>query len=74
MPLGVAWLVAVVGGPVTAVALRVRRNHSQRRAVLGGLATGGVALLFLLLLRRRGRRLGSRRVEGAAADGRRHGG
>jgi len=37
----------IVGGPVTAVALRVRRNRSQRRAVLAGLATGGVVLLFL---------------------------
>jgi hypothetical protein len=36
----------VVGGPVTAVALRVRRNHRQRHAVLGGLATGVVVLLF----------------------------
>jgi MFS family permease len=36
----------VVGGPVTAVALRVRRNHGRRRAVLSGLATGAVVLLF----------------------------
>src|SRR5215469_4251223 len=36
----------VVVGPVTAVALRVRRNHSQRHAVLSGLATGAVVLLF----------------------------
>jgi peptidoglycan/LPS O-acetylase OafA/YrhL len=35
-----------VGGPVIAVALRVRRNHSQRRAVLSGVATGSVVLLF----------------------------
>jgi len=36
----------VVGGAATAVALRVRRNHSRRRAALSGLATGGVVLLF----------------------------
>lgn len=36
----------VVGGSVTAVALRVRRKHSQRRAVLSGLAIGVVVLLF----------------------------
>jgi len=36
----------VVGGPVTAVALRVRRYHRRRRALLSGLATGAVVLLF----------------------------
>jgi hypothetical protein len=36
----------VVGGAATAVALRVRRNHGQRRAALSGLATGGMVLLF----------------------------
>jgi hypothetical protein len=36
----------VVGGTATAVALRVRRSHSQRRAVLSGLATAGLVLLF----------------------------
>jgi hypothetical protein len=36
----------VVGGSATAVALRVRRNHCQRRAALSGVATGGVVLLF----------------------------
>jgi hypothetical protein len=36
----------VVGGPVTAVALRLRRNHRPLHAVLSGLATGGVVLLF----------------------------
>ena len=37
----------LIGGPASAVALRVRRHHSQRRAVVSGLATGGVVLLFL---------------------------
>ncbi len=36
----------VVGGSASAVALRVRRNHGQRRAALSGLATAGVVLLF----------------------------
>jgi hypothetical protein len=36
----------VVGGPVTAVALHLRRKHSPVRAVLSALATGGVILLF----------------------------
>jgi hypothetical protein len=36
----------VVGGSVAAVALRLRRNHSPRHAVLSGLATGCVVLLF----------------------------
>jgi hypothetical protein len=36
----------VVGGPATAVALRVRRRSSQRRAALSGLATTVLVLLF----------------------------
>jgi peptidoglycan/LPS O-acetylase OafA/YrhL len=36
----------VVGGPATAAALRVRRRHSQRLAVLSGLATAALILLF----------------------------
>jgi hypothetical protein len=36
----------VVGGTVTAVALRLRRNHSPRHAAARGLATGAVVLLF----------------------------
>lgn len=36
----------VVGGSVSAVALRRRRNHSLHHAVLSGLATGAVVLLF----------------------------
>jgi hypothetical protein len=36
----------VVGGPATAVALRVRGRNRQRRAVLSGLVTAGVVLLF----------------------------
>jgi hypothetical protein len=35
-----------VGGPATAAALRVRRRHSQRRAVLCGFATAALILLF----------------------------
>lgn len=41
-----AFACVVVGGSATAVALRVRRNHCQRRAALSGVATGGVVLLF----------------------------
>jgi len=37
----------VVGGPATAVALRVRGSHSHRRAVLSGLVTCAVVLLFV---------------------------
>jgi hypothetical protein len=36
----------VVGGPATAVALRVRRRSSQRQAALSGLATTVLVLLF----------------------------
>ena len=36
----------VVGGPVTAVALRMRQNHGPLHAVLSAFATGGVVLLF----------------------------
>jgi peptidoglycan/LPS O-acetylase OafA/YrhL len=36
----------IVGGPATAVALRGRRRRSGRRAVLGGLATAVLVLLF----------------------------
>lgn len=37
----------VVGGSAAAVALRVRRNHSHRRAALSGVATGGFVSLFI---------------------------
>jgi hypothetical protein len=37
----------VIGGPATAVALRVRRSRGLGYAALGGLATAAVILLFL---------------------------
>ncbi len=36
----------IVGGPAAAVALRVRRRQSCRRAVLSGVATAALVLLF----------------------------
>jgi len=41
-----AFASGVVGGPATAVALRVRRTHGRGRAVLSGLATGALIMLF----------------------------
>ncbi len=41
-----AFASGVVGGPATAVALRVRRSHGRGRAVLSGLATGALIMLF----------------------------
>lgn len=50
-PVGLAAISAtfacvVVGGSVSAVALRLRRNHRPHHAVLSGLATGAVVMLF----------------------------
>lgn len=42
-----AFACVVVGGPATAVALRVRRTGSRGRALLSGLAVAALIMLFL---------------------------
>ena len=45
--LSAAFACGVVGGPATAVALRVRRNCGLGKAALGGLGTAVLIMLFL---------------------------
>jgi hypothetical protein len=45
--LSAAFASGVVGGPATAVALRVRRNCGLGKAALGGLGTAVLIMLFL---------------------------
>lgn len=45
--LSAAFASGVVGGPATAVALRVRRNCGLSKAALGGLGTAVLIMLFL---------------------------
>jgi hypothetical protein len=42
-----AFACGLVGGPATAVALRVRARHGAARAILGGLGTAALIMLFI---------------------------
>jgi len=42
-----AFACVVVGGPATAIGLRVRRNCGPGKAALSGLATGALIMLFI---------------------------